>query len=111
MQSVTKKYWSGIQLHTVTNSYTELLYATLWAVTLEFKNNAFFCENIFIVKITVTKYCGKKPYKARKRQENIDKVIFDPKLKIFKSTLQDKYFLSIDESASLIGVSNGLFIG
>lgn len=76
---------------------------------IRIEKKCIFCENTFIAKTTVTKYCGdkcsKKAYKARKRQEKIDKVVFDPKLESLKSTLKDKEFLSIHESATLIGVS------
>jgi len=67
-----------------------------------------YCKEIFIAKTTVTKYCGdrcaKKAYKKRKRDEKIEATI-NQKPEIFNPLINDKEYLSIQESSSLLGVS------
>lgn len=69
------------------------------------------CGVEFIAKTTVTKYCGdncsKRAYKARKREESIEKS--NKEVEQIKNapfeTLKSKEFLSLSECATLIGVS------
>ena len=70
-----------------------------------------FCENPFEARTTVTKYCShrcaSRAYKARHRGKDIKKSIAETEqtlsLPIVK--IQTKDFLSVDESAKLLGLS------
>lgn len=76
---------------------------------IRIEKKCFFCGSTFIARTTVTKHCSnscaKKAYKARKRQEKIDKVTQTVKEENFSPTIKDKEFLSIKESSLLLGVS------
>jgi excisionase family DNA binding protein len=69
------------------------------------------CEQEFIARTTVTKYCSdgcsKRAYKARVRGKKIDKSNSETKLKLIQptETLKAKEFLSIKEVCQLIGIS------
>lgn len=67
-----------------------------------------FCNEQFIAKTTVTKYCGdrcaKRAYKKRKRDEKIQAAL-NEKPDTFTPILKEKEYLSIKESSSLLGVS------
>ncbi|MDB0603092.1 helix-turn-helix domain-containing protein [Tenacibaculum maritimum] len=76
---------------------------------IRIEKKCFFCGATFIARTTVTKHCSnlcaKRAYKARKRQEKIDKVTQTVKEEDFSPTIKDKEFLSIKESSLLLGVS------
>lgn len=76
---------------------------------IRIEKKCFFCGTTFIARTTVTKHCSnscaKKAYKAKKRQEKIDKVTQTIKEKDYSPTIKDKEFLSIKESSLLLGVS------
>ena len=69
------------------------------------------CGNEFTAKTTVTKYCSdncaKRAYKKRKKNEKIGKSNEETKTIVAKPILaiQDKDFLSLEEAATLLGVS------
>ena len=69
------------------------------------------CGGEFVAKTTVTKYCGdvcaKRAYKARKREEKIDKAVQDTSTikRQELQALQSKEFLTVKEVASLLGCS------
>jgi excisionase family DNA binding protein len=69
------------------------------------------CENEFIAKTTVTKYCGdncaKRAYKARKKAEKMEASNEETKKQIEKLIIeiQAKEFLTIKETCQLLGLS------
>ncbi len=69
------------------------------------------CGKEFIAKTTVTKFCGdncaKRNYKKRKREEKVKNVnsLEHQKLVYNKSTVEEKEFLSIEETCRLLGAS------
>ncbi|MEM7297050.1 MAG: helix-turn-helix domain-containing protein [Bacteroidota bacterium] len=69
------------------------------------------CGSEFTAKTTVTKYCSdncaKRAYKKRKKEEKIGQSNEETKSIVVKPTLaiQDKDFLSLEEAATLLGVS------
>jgi excisionase family DNA binding protein len=81
---------------------------------LTFKKKCDFCGNEFEAKTLYTRYCShtcnSRHYKILKRQEKIAQVIEEPKEQpkkevIETASLSQKEFLSIDETAALIGAS------
>lgn len=69
------------------------------------------CGKEFIAKTTVTKFCGdncaKRDYKKRKREEKVQKVkpIEKQQLEHNQSKVEEKQFLSIEETCTLLGAS------
>ncbi|MEM6642155.1 MAG: helix-turn-helix domain-containing protein [Bacteroidota bacterium] len=69
------------------------------------------CGSEFTAKTTVTKYCSdncaKRAYKKRKKDEKIGKSNEETNAIVAKPILaiQDKDFLSLEEAATLLGVS------
>lgn len=69
------------------------------------------CGIEFTAKTTVTKYCGddcaKKAYKKRKKEEKIGKSDQETQAIVSKPFLavQEKDYLSLEEAATLLGVS------
>lgn len=69
------------------------------------------CENEFVAKTTVTKYCGndcaRRAYKARKKEEKIDASNDETKKQIERPLIeiQAKEFLTIKETCQLLGLS------
>ena len=80
---------------------------------IEIEKKCVYCGNKFIAKTLKTKYCSlkcnQKHYKQRKRQEKIDNYteekINPPNEQNIKIDLKDKEFLSVSQTALLIGVS------
>lgn len=81
---------------------------------LTFKKKCEFCGTEFEAKTLYTRYCShtcnSRHYKALKRQEKIAQVLDEPvttkeDVKTFDNSLSQKEFLSVDETASLIGAS------
>lgn len=87
------------------------LYVTLMRSNIRMQRICKHCGEEFTAKTTVTKYCGdncaKRAYKARKRQEKIGKVEKEVKEQVSKpiEELKAKPFLSISETAQLLGIS------
>jgi len=69
------------------------------------------CGKEFIAKTTVTKFCGepcaKRNYKKRKREEKIKAVLAveEQKVDFYQSKVEEKEFLSIAETCTLLGAS------
>lgn len=69
------------------------------------------CGKSFIARTTVTKFCSHKcasrNYKKRKRDEKIQQVapVSMQRLEFQQEQLNDKDFLSIDETCKLLGTS------
>ena len=80
---------------------------------IEIQKNCIYCKNIFIAKTLKTKYCShtcnSRHYKKRKRDEKLknfkEEVINKPNEQNIKIDLRYKEFLSIPETALLIGIS------
>jgi excisionase family DNA binding protein len=81
---------------------------------LIFKKICEFCGKEFEAKTLYTRYCShvcnQKHYKKQKREEKIQSVILEPikpekVLQTFDTSLQQKEFLSVDETATLLGAS------
>ena len=70
-----------------------------------------FCEQEFVTKTTVTKYCGdncaKRAYKQRKKEEKIAQVkdVQIQKIELESAKIQDKEILSIKEVCAFLGAS------
>lgn len=69
------------------------------------------CGKEFVAKTTVTKFCGdmcaKRNYKKRKREEKVQKVnsLEKQQMDFNHSKVEEKEFLSIEETCSLLGAS------
>ncbi len=69
------------------------------------------CGQEFVAKTTVTKFCSdncaKRNYKKRKREEKIQQApsLDKQQLQFNRSRVEEKEFLSISETCSLIGAS------
>ncbi|OFY97851.1 MAG: DNA-binding protein [Bacteroidetes bacterium RIFCSPLOWO2_12_FULL_31_6] len=70
------------------------------------------CENAFIAKTTVTKFCSNecagKAYKLKKKKEKIKKVQkeeFNKSVGFNMEFIQAKEFLSVKEACLLLGIS------
>lgn len=70
-----------------------------------------YCEEEFVARTTVTKFCGdncaKRAYKARKRAEKVEASNQETKKKIERPIIeiQAKEFLTIKETCQLLGLS------
>ncbi len=74
-----------------------------------------YCGNQFTAQTLITRYCShtcnRKHYKQIKREEKIKQFTQEPAAKAdattptFDTSLQQKIFLSIDETATLLGAS------
>ena len=69
-----------------------------------------FCGNRFVAKTTVTQFCSdncaKRAYKVRIRQQKIQEAIREENTSVFYNpALSQKEFLSIKETAQLMGAS------
>lgn len=69
-----------------------------------------FCGNKFTAKTTVTKFCSdncaKRAYKVRVRETKIQEAIKEENsIRIYNPILSQKEFLSIKETAQLMGAS------
>ncbi|KAA6431914.1 helix-turn-helix domain-containing protein [Rufibacter glacialis] len=71
-----------------------------------------FCGKSFIAKTTVTKncsdYCAKRTYKLKLKEKKVQSSELDSAsvFKVAKGNLSEKPYLSIDEAATLFGVSS-----
>ena len=80
---------------------------------LNFKKNCEFCGNEFDAKTLYTRYCShvcnSRHYKQLKRDEKIHSVLqpqqVEPEHQKFDSTIQQKEFLSVEDTCQLIGAS------
>jgi excisionase family DNA binding protein len=81
---------------------------------LNFKKNCEFCGNEFDAKTLYTRYCShicnSRQYKQLKRDEKIQSIQSPEqhpgkKALIYDPSLQRKEFLSVDETATLLGAS------
>ena len=81
---------------------------------LNFKKNCEFCGNEFEAKTLYTRYCShlcnSRHYKQLKRDEKIQSIQnhepqHEKEIHEFDPSLQRKEFLSVDETATLLGAS------
>lgn len=80
---------------------------------IEIEKTCYYCKQKFIAKTLTTKYCSHKcnqrHYKQRKREEKInnfkEEQINKPNKQLIKIDLKNKEYLSITETALLIGIS------
>lgn len=80
---------------------------------IEIEKTCIYCKNKFIAKTLKTKYCShtcnSRHYKKRKRDEKIynfkEEQVNKPNEQNIKVDLRHKEFLSISETALLIGIS------
>ncbi|MCK9613131.1 MAG: helix-turn-helix domain-containing protein [Bacteroidales bacterium] len=80
---------------------------------LSFKKNCEYCGKEFEAKTLYTRYCGhvcnSRHYKKLKREEKIQSAIqpslSKPEEMKFDSSVQKKEFLSLNETATLLGAS------
>jgi excisionase family DNA binding protein len=69
-----------------------------------------FCGNKFVAKTTVTQFCSdncaKRAYKVRIREKKIQEAIIEENANaLYNPVLSQKEFLSINETAQLMGAS------
>jgi len=76
---------------------------------IRIEKTCIYCGEIFIAKITITKYrsgiCAKKAYKKRKRQEKLQAVDTPSPSLVSENGVQSKDFLSIQDACKLLGTS------
>lgn len=85
------------------------------STSLLIPKNCVYCGKRFVAKTTVTRYCShrcnQRHYKAVKREEKVQESLvtnteeLEEKIKISANSLEAKEFLSVQESANLLGVS------